>query len=73
MNEDRAREAIEHFQAAALEMIAALRAALDIVEDLVKDPHSAAGAFGGMAEAARRDPRPESHRDSHRVQRIDVS
>ena len=73
MNEDRAREAIEHFQAAALEMIAALRATLDVVEDLVKDPHSAAGAFGGMAEAARRDPRPESHRDSHRVQRIDVS
>jgi hypothetical protein len=73
VNEDRAREAIEHFQTAALEMIAALRAALDIVEDLVKDPHSAAGAFGGMAEAARRDPRPESHRDSHRVQRIDVS
>lgn len=69
MNEDRAREAIEHFQTAALEMIAALRATLDVVEELVKDPHSAAGAFGGMSEAARRDPRP----DSHRVQRIDVS
>lgn len=69
MNEDRAREAIEHFQAAALEMIAALRATLDVVEELVKDPHSAAGALGGIPEGARRDPRP----DSHRVQRIDVS
>lgn len=69
MNEDRAREAVEHFQAAALEMIAALRATLDVVEELVKDPQSAAGAFGGMHEAARRGPRP----DSHRVQRIDVS
>ena len=69
MNEDRAREVFEHLQAAALEMIAAARAALDVAEELVKDPPSAAGALGGMAEAGRRGPR----HDAHRVQRIDVS
>lgn len=69
MNEDRARDAVEHLQTAALELIAAARAALDVAEDLVKDPPSASGAFGGLAEAARRAPRP----DAHRVQRIDVS
>jgi hypothetical protein len=69
VNDDRAREVFEHLQAAALEMIAAARAALDVAEELVKDPPSAAGAFGGMSDAARRGPRP----DAHRVQRIDVS
>ncbi len=69
MNEDRARDVFEHLQAAALEMIAAARAALDVAEELVKDPPSATGALGGMAEAGRRGPPP----DSNRVQRIDVS
>jgi hypothetical protein len=69
VNEDRARDVVEHLQAAALEMIAAARAALDVAEELVKDPQSAAGALGGMPEAARRG----SRHDSHRVQRIDVS
>jgi hypothetical protein len=69
VNEDRARDVFEHLQAAALEMIAAARAALDVAEELVKDPPSAAGALGGMAEAGRRSTRP----DSQRVQRIDVS
>jgi hypothetical protein len=40
-----------------------------VAEELVKDPPSAAGALGGMAEAGRRGARP----DSPRVQRIDVS
>jgi hypothetical protein len=69
VNEDRAHDVFEHLQAAALEMIAAARAALDVAEELVKDPPSAAGALGGMAEAGRRGARP----DSPRVQRIDVS
>jgi hypothetical protein len=69
VNEDRARDVFEHLQTAALEMIAAARAALDVAEELVKDPPSAAGALGGIAEAGRRGPGP----DSHRVQRIDVS
>jgi hypothetical protein len=69
VNEDRARDVFEHLQAAALEMIAAARAALDVAEELVKDPPSAPGALGGMAEAGRRGARP----GSPRVQRIDVS
>jgi hypothetical protein len=69
VNEDRARDVFEHLQAAALEMIAAARAALDVAEELVKDPPSTGGALAGMAEAGRRGPRP----DSQRVQRIDVS
>jgi hypothetical protein len=69
VNEERSRDVFEHLQAAALEMIAAARAALDVAEELVKDPPSAAGALGGMAEAGRRGARP----DSPRVQRIDVS
>jgi hypothetical protein len=69
VNEDRARDAFDHLQAAALEMIAAARAALDVAEELVKDPPSAGGALGGLVEAGRRDPRS----DSPRVQRIDVS
>lgn len=37
-NEERALEAVAHIQTAALEMIAAARAVLDVAEDLVKDP-----------------------------------
>jgi len=69
VNEDRARDVVEHLQAAALEMIAAARAALDVAEDLVKDAPSAGAALGGLSEAARRGARP----DAQRVQRIDVS
>jgi hypothetical protein len=75
VNEDRAREVVEHLQTAALELIAAARAALDVAEELVKDPPSAAGALGGMSEAGRRasrPDRPDSYR-SQRVERIDVS
>ena len=72
MNEDRGREVVEHLQTAALELIAAARAALDMAEEMVKDPPSAAGALGGLSEAGRRASRPDSYR-SHRVERIDVS
>ncbi len=50
--QDRAKEAIEHLQSAALEMIAALRAVLDVAEDLVKDPTPAAAFVAGVAQAA---------------------
>jgi hypothetical protein len=36
--EERAMEAVEHLQHAALEMIAAARAVLDVAEELVRDP-----------------------------------
>ena len=50
--EDRAKEALEHVQTAALEMIAAMRALLDVAEDLVKDPTPAAAFMAGVAQAA---------------------
>ena len=36
--DERGREAMEHLQAAALELIAAMRVVLDAAEDLVQDP-----------------------------------
>lgn len=47
-SEERAKEAVEHLQAAALQMIAAMRAALDVAEELVADP----GALVVAAQAA---------------------
>lgn len=38
MNEHRLREGLEHLQSAALELIEASRAFLDIAEELVRDP-----------------------------------
>ena len=50
--EERAKEAFDHLQQAALEMIAAARAALDVAEELVKDPTPLAAFAAGMAQAA---------------------
>jgi len=50
--EERAKEALEHLQHAALEMIAAARAVLDVAEELVKDPTPVAAFAAGMAQAA---------------------
>jgi hypothetical protein len=53
---DRAREGVEHLQAAARELIAAARAALDVAEDLVDDPDMAtsmAGAVGSLGDLVR--------------------
>jgi hypothetical protein len=54
---DRAREGIQHLQAAARELIHAARALLDVAEDLLDDPAAIAtlaGALGAMGDAARR-------------------
>lgn len=51
-NEDKAHEAVEHLQAAALEMIAAARAVLDIAEELVHDPGPLLGVVAGLADLA---------------------
>jgi hypothetical protein len=42
MDDERAIEGLNHLQAAAVEMIAAARAFLDVAEDLVRDPGTAA-------------------------------
>jgi hypothetical protein len=48
----RAREGIEHLQAAARELIEAARAALDVAEELIDDPESVASLVGTLASAA---------------------
>jgi len=40
----RAREAVDHLQSAARELIAAARAALDVADELVNDPETVAAA-----------------------------
>ena len=85
---DRAREGLDHLQAAARELIAAARAALDVAEDLIDDPDTiasvvgAAGHLGGLGDivrtlvAGRRDgPRDDVPGDAETepaVQRIKV-
>jgi hypothetical protein len=54
VNEQRAREGVEHLQSAALEVIAAVRAFLDVAEEVVRDPAQAAVVVHGFAEAGRR-------------------
>lgn len=54
MTDERAAEGVEHLQRAALEMIAAAKAFLEVAEDLVRDPAAAstvvqtAAALGRM-------------------------
>ncbi len=77
---------LEHLQSAALEMIAALRSALDLAEDLVRDPPLAAAGNGlasMLAQALqgvqpllggdRRDGAPEGPQPTPRVEHIRVS
>lgn len=80
MSDDRAAEGLEHLQAAALELIAAARAFLDVAEDVVREPgvaativHAAAGlgrvVLGGGEPPANE---PETPADGERVRRIRV-
>lgn len=53
---DRARDGIQHLQAAARELIHAARALLDVAEDVVDDPAAIAtlvGALGALGDVAR--------------------
>ena len=81
MNEERgydvsedAHEVVEHLQAAALELIAAARAMLDIAEDMVKDPAQAVVMASTLAHMAT-PPQPPGARppSGPRVQHIRVS
>lgn len=53
MNEQRAREGVEHLQAAALEVIAAVRAFLDMAEGLVRDPGRVSRLVDDLADIGR--------------------
>lgn len=51
---DRVREGAEHLQRAFLELIAAARVFLDVIEDAVKDPSDITAFANATAERARR-------------------
>jgi hypothetical protein len=76
MNDERAVEALEHLQKAALELIEAGRALLDVAEDLVRDPAAAATIVhaaatlgrlvaAGSAQSVRVDEPPDDGRVRH--------
>ena len=53
MSEDRARQGVEHLQAAAIEMIAAFRAFLDVAEEVVRDPSAVTAFATSLVETAK--------------------
>jgi hypothetical protein len=53
VNDERARQGVEHLQAAAIEVIAAVRAFLDVAEEVVRDPSGAAALASSLLDAAR--------------------
>ena len=53
MSDDRARQGVEHLQAAAIEMIAAFRAFLDLAEEVVRDPSAVTAFAASLVETAR--------------------
>ena len=67
----RVTEAVSHVQNAALELIAAMRNALDVAEDLLGDPQAIAVLMRGAAEAAKAATEPLND-VADRVQRIRV-
>jgi hypothetical protein len=52
--DDRTGEAVAHLQTAAREMIAAVRAFLDVAEEAVNDPKAGEALLDSLGEVARR-------------------
>jgi hypothetical protein len=85
MDEQRAAEGVDHLQAAALEMIEAARAFLDVAEQVVSDRDRVAEAFTVVTDVARAaargvgerprsaDPDQPDQPDERHVQRITLS
>lgn len=65
MNEDRAREGVEHLQTAAIEVIAAVRAFLDVAEAVVRDPSAVATAATTLVDVARQATSPAGPAGGH--------
>ena len=53
MNDERARQGVEHLQAAAIEVIAAMKAFLDVAEEVVRDPAGAAAIATSLLDTVR--------------------
>jgi len=51
VNEERAKEAVEHLQRSALELIEAMRAVLDLAEEAVKEPEPLVGMASSTAQS----------------------
>ena len=51
--EERAKQGVEHLQAAAIEMIAAFRAFLDVAEEVVRDPSAVTAFAATLVESAK--------------------
>ena len=75
MNDERAHEMVEHLQGAALELIEAARAFLDVAEDMVKDPGQALAMASAAAKMAgtHGGAHPDGHGAAARVEHIRVS
>jgi hypothetical protein len=73
VNEQRAHEVVEHLQTAALEIIEAVRAFLDVAEELVKDPGEVAAMASTLAHAAGRGAPAATGEAPPGVERIRVS
>jgi hypothetical protein len=73
--QEHAAEAIVHLQRAAIELIAAARATLDLVEDVVNDPAALTDFLARMSQApsqAPGRPNPPASGDPARVEHIPV-
>jgi hypothetical protein len=68
----RVAEAMGHVQKAGLELISAMRNALDVAEDLLGDPQAIAVLMRGAADAAKAATEPLTDMAAERVQRIRV-
>ena len=77
MNEQRAHDPahdiVEHLQSAALELIAAARAFLDVAEELVKDPSEVSAMASSLVDLAGRPARPDDPPPAPGVEHIRVS
>lgn len=70
---DRVQEGLAHLQAAARELIAASRAFLDVVEDLVDEPNSGEAMLDALGDLSRRfGARPTGGQDTGGVEHITV-
>ena len=76
MNEEAAQEAVKHLRAAALELIAAAHAMLDLTEDFVNDPGPLLALIAAVTAAAKQPVERDGDDQRHarpRVEHIRVS
>lgn len=70
--EDRAGEAVAHLQAAVRELVAASRAFLDVVEEVVEDPAAGDALLATFSDLSRRVTRRDDRPADGGVEHIDL-